>query len=66
MFRSFDIILLIFFFLFIEWLGREGEHALAGLSLHKIRGFRYVFYYILIVLIFLFSGKEQEFIYFQF
>jgi alginate O-acetyltransferase complex protein AlgI len=57
---------MILFFIIIEWMGREQQYALANLGRSWHRGFRWAFYYILIIAIFLFIGKEQQFIYFQF
>ena len=57
---------LIFFFFVIEWLGRENQYAIAKLELKVNKTFRYLLYYTIIILIFWFGGKEQEFIYFQF
>ncbi|UPQ79287.1 MBOAT family protein [Flavobacterium azooxidireducens] len=59
-------ILLIVLFVFIEWLGREGQYAISNLGLKWKRPFRYALYYAIIMAIFWSSGKEQEFIYFQF
>ncbi len=60
------ILLLIFAFLFIEWMGRANQFAIQniGLKWHPI--FRYLMYYILMFAIFWFGGEEQQFIYFQF
>lgn len=60
------IIVLIIFFIMIEWSGRESQYAIANLGLNWNRPFRYAMYYAIIIVIFWFSGKEQEFIYFQF
>ena len=60
------LILLIAIFLIIEWLGREGQYAIERLTLSWKRPFRYLFYYFIILSLFLFCGKEQGFIYFQF
>lgn len=50
----------------IEWFGREDKHALAHI-LDKWKAIpRYAFYYALIILMFLFAGDSQNFIYFQF
>lgn len=59
-------LVLTFIFLIVEWLGREQQYAIARLGLNWWRPFRYSFYYALIIAIFWFGGKEQEFIYFQF
>ena len=60
------ILLLILLFVLMEWLGREGKYALATILSKINRPFRYLIYYIIIIAIFWFGGKEQEFIYFQF
>ncbi len=60
------ILLLISVFLVIEWLGRDGQYAINRLSLLKTRPARWSFYLTICFLIFLFQGKQQEFIYFQF
>ncbi len=58
--------MLIFFFVLIEWIGREGQFAIANLGLKWKRPFRYAIYYAIIILIIWFGGEEQQFIYFQF
>jgi hypothetical protein len=60
------LILLIMIFVFLEWLGREGEYAISNLGLKWKRPIRYAMYYAIIIAIFWFGGKEQQFIYFQF
>jgi D-alanyl-lipoteichoic acid acyltransferase DltB (MBOAT superfamily) len=59
-------LILIILFILIEWIGRHGPYALAHLGLKWNRVFRLGFYYSIIILIFWFGGKEQQFIYFQF
>lgn len=59
-------ILLIFFFLIIEWLGREHQFALETFGFKWPRLIRLFFYMLLTVMVFLYSGKEEAFIYFQF
>ena len=61
-----NIILLLMFFVLIEWLGREGRYAISHLGTTWRRSVRYAFYYAILIAIFWFGGKEQEFIYFQF
>lgn len=56
---------LVLFFLAVEWFGREYQYAIQGFF-KKNKLFRWAFYYVLIALIFLFSGMNQQFIYFQF
>lgn len=58
------IILLIFIFFLIEWLGRTSSFAIEKLPKNKI--IRYGFYYAVMLLIFFLGGASQEFIYFQF
>ena len=59
-------ILLIMIFVLIEWFGREGEYAISHLGIKWKRPIRYAMYYAIIIAIFWFGGKEQQFIYFQF
>ena len=63
---SFIIVILVLFFFFIEWLGRAHRFAIENLFPQSSRVYRWTFYYLLIVLIFLFGGQHQQFIYFQF
>lgn len=60
------ILLLIAFFLVMEWLGRENLYAIEKTVLQQPRWRRWTFYYILILIIFFEGGREQPFIYFQF
>jgi alginate O-acetyltransferase complex protein AlgI len=60
------IILLTMIFVFIEWIGRESQFAIAHLGEKWKNPLRYVMYYAIIIAIFWFGGKEQQFIYFQF
>ncbi|WP_405571293.1 MBOAT family O-acyltransferase [Winogradskyella sp. Asnod2-B02-A] len=56
---------LVVIFIAIEWLGRHGEYALERID--KInKPIRWSLYIVLIMLMFLFAGEEQAFIYFQF
>ncbi|PKP12496.1 MAG: membrane-bound O-acyltransferase family protein [Bacteroidetes bacterium HGW-Bacteroidetes-3] len=65
-FKNYTIIFLILIFILIEWIGREQEFALENLGLSWNRSLRYGMYYAIIIAIFLYGGKEQQFIYFQF
>jgi alginate O-acetyltransferase complex protein AlgI len=58
--------IIIVFFLIVEWLGREHEYAISKFGERFPKVLRWGFYYSLVVAIFFFSGKEQQFIYFQF
>jgi D-alanyl-lipoteichoic acid acyltransferase DltB (MBOAT superfamily) len=64
--RAFTTLILVSAFLFLEWIGREEQYALAKVGLKWKRPFRFAFYYSIIVTILWFGGSEQQFIYFQF
>jgi alginate O-acetyltransferase complex protein AlgI len=59
-------IILVAIFVLVEWKGREGQYAIAHLGIKWKRPLRYAMYYAIIIAIFHFGGKEQQFIYFQF
>lgn len=59
-------LVLIIFFVIIEWFGRTDEYAIEKLWFTKPRYIRLTLYYVLITMIFLFAGSNQQFIYFQF
>ena len=61
------VVLLILFFICIEWIGRTQEYAIAGIGKKRNRLLRWTFYSFLIFLIgmYAFVGNQQ-FIYFQF
>jgi alginate O-acetyltransferase complex protein AlgI len=61
-----SIILLIILFFIIEWLGREQQYAIASFGKKWYKPLRWGFYYLIILAILHFTGKEQQFIYFQF
>ena len=60
------LLILISLFLLVEWFGREHEYAIEKNLLQWKKPARYAFYYLLVICIFWFGGKEQTFIYFQF
>lgn len=64
--RPMILIILLMLFIFIEWFGREDQYAITNLGIKWKPFYRYTMYYILIISIFWFAGKEQQFIYFQF
>jgi alginate O-acetyltransferase complex protein AlgI len=64
--HAIEVLFLIGFLMFVEWLGRESQYGLEKLGLGWNRSLRIVFYLGIVCLILLFIGKEQEFIYFQF
>ncbi len=59
-------IFFILLFVVIEWLQRDKQHALELDNVRIPRLIRFSFYYVIIAIIFLFGGQQQEFIYFQF
>ncbi|MBT6514466.1 MAG: MBOAT family protein, partial [Crocinitomicaceae bacterium] len=59
-------IILVGLFVLIEWKGREGQYAISHLGIKWSPPLRYAMYYAIIIAIFWFGGKEQEFLYFQF
>lgn len=61
-----NLIVLILIFFITEWIGREKEYAISNLGLSWPVALRWGLYYLLIIVIFYFSGTRQEFIYFQF
>ena len=58
--------ILLVIFIIIEWLGREQQFAIAQIGLSWHRGLRWGLYYSIVLAIFVFYGREQQFIYFQF
>ncbi|WP_299114701.1 MBOAT family protein [uncultured Winogradskyella sp.] len=60
------VIGLIITLIIIEWFGRDNKHALEALVTKLNRPLRYTFYYLIILVIIWYSGKGEEFIYFQF
>ncbi|SHG57842.1 D-alanyl-lipoteichoic acid acyltransferase DltB, MBOAT superfamily [Chryseolinea serpens] len=64
--KPINIILLTIGFLIVEWLGRDRRYAIEKLFTGSPRFFRWSFYYSLVLATYFFSGKEQQFIYFQF
>jgi D-alanyl-lipoteichoic acid acyltransferase DltB (MBOAT superfamily) len=61
------LIVLIFFFIAVEWFGRHHKHALETMALRQPRYLRWSFYFLIIFLMAVFmETKETPFIYFQF
>lgn len=58
--------LLLSAFILLEWIGRDGQYAIEKLKVKTCRIMRWSVYYLIVFLIFWFTGKEQQFIYFQF
>ncbi|MDH6354512.1 alginate O-acetyltransferase complex protein AlgI [Dysgonomonas sp. PH5-45] len=64
---SLAIFVLVVVFIVIEWLGRENNYAIEAIGGKvKSRFLRWIFYYAVALLVFLYSGGQQSFIYFQF
>lgn len=59
-------IVLVVILTLIEWKGREDQYGIEKLGLTWKKGYRYALYYSIIIAIFWYAGKEQQFIYFQF
>lgn len=64
--KPYTLLLLVSLFMIIEWLGREQQYAIASFGVKWKRPVRWSFYTILLLIIFSYSGGEQQFIYFQF
>jgi alginate O-acetyltransferase complex protein AlgI len=59
------VIGLIIFLIVIEWLGRTYKYALENISVYP-KYLRWSAYFVILMLLFVFQGSRQEFIYFQF
>ena len=65
--RPTNVIVLVLFFIVVEWIGRRQQFAIETLFIKQPRLIKWSFYMLLIALIFVFrSVEQQEFIYFQF
>jgi alginate O-acetyltransferase complex protein AlgI len=60
------LMIALFIFILVEWLGRECVHPLQFTNISTSRIFRWSVYYILLLCLYLFRGTEQTFIYFSF
>jgi hypothetical protein len=63
---SFPVFILVILFIVIEWMGREQQYAIANIFSKRPRVYRWMFYYLIVIIIFVFAGSNQQFIYFQF
>ncbi len=63
---SIPTICLVLIFVLIEWIGRENQYAIASIVSKKPKFLRWGFYYLILIVIFVFAGSNQQFIYFQF
>lgn len=66
MMLSIPTLILLILFVLIEWNGREEQYAIAKMFNSRSRGFRWAFYYLILIALFVFAGSDQQFIYFQF
>jgi alginate O-acetyltransferase complex protein AlgI len=60
------LIIIITFFILMEWIGRESRFAIECIPDKWHISLRILFYYLLTLAIIFFAGKEEQFIYFQF
>ncbi|HTJ50613.1 MAG TPA: MBOAT family O-acyltransferase, partial [Cyclobacteriaceae bacterium] len=63
---GFMIPALVAFFIIVEWLGREEQFALAKIGVTWYKPMRWSLYYSLIIILIMYGGSQQPFIYFQF
>lgn len=56
----------IFLFILIEWFGKNNLFAIEKTGFNWKKKYRLLFYYVLVVIVLYFYGKEYQFIYFQF
>ena len=65
---NYNTFIMIGFFFCMEWLGRKDQFAIATFGLQWKRPLRWLFYYMLIIIILycVNTKEQQEFIYFQF
>ena len=60
------LVLIILFFVIIEWFGREHKYAIEKLWLNSPKLVRWGIYYVLAMTVILLAGEKSQFIYFQF
>lgn len=53
-------------FVAIEWIGRSHDHPLHSLGATWPWPFRWAIYYALMLMIYVYAGATQQFIYFEF
>jgi alginate O-acetyltransferase complex protein AlgI len=63
-----DILTIVFIVVFVimEWIGRDQPYAISQFFSKQPRPVRLFFYYLMLLVIFIFAGSDQQFIYFQF
>jgi alginate O-acetyltransferase complex protein AlgI len=65
-FTPYYLFILLVLFILIEWRGRTDEFAISRLGIKWPAPVRWAFYYSVMLIIFIFMGEPQQFIYFQF
>lgn len=66
-FHAFQLIIIIFIFILIEWIGRKGKYALDKIEIRFLKKNQLIIFYLLIFSILVFGNFDSnEFIYFQF
>jgi len=60
------LLILLLGFIVIEWIGRSNNYAIEKMPFSRHRIVRWSFYYIILAVMFVYSGEGQPFIYFQF
>lgn len=60
------LLILLFLFIIIEWIGRTKQYAIENFLVTKSVYVRWGFYYLLVIGMYVYGIKDQEFIYFQF
>jgi alginate O-acetyltransferase complex protein AlgI len=65
-FPQYEVITILVIFIFSEWVQRRKEHGLQFDNNKIPRIIRWCIYYIIIIIISVYSGIQQQFIYFQF
>jgi len=64
--RPSNVLALLMLFVLIEWVGRRDEYAFQKIAANKGKALRFFTYCLLVFVLFYFTGKSQQFIYFQF
>ncbi len=64
--RPTNLFVLVIVFFVLEWFGRKQQYAIAKLELSYPKYMRWIIYYVILLTLFYYGGKEQQFIYFQF
>jgi len=64
--RPRNVFALVAMFSIVEWIGRDNQYGIEKIGMRWKRPFRWLFYYLIMMIILYFVGEKQEFIYFQF